>query len=318
MEHVVITGADGFIGSNLTKYFVARNYFVYAVVSPMSKTTGRIANMENVCLIINDLKNYEQIAKNIDDGPIALIHLAWAGVSPEERQATDVQVQNIALALQSVKLAHLIHAQRFIFPGSTMEYSYCGGLINESAKPSPQNAYGAAKISARYLCESLCKELQVPYIYIVITGIYGSDRYDNNVITYTIRSLLAREKPRYTRLEQMWDYIHIDDLTEAILQIAQKGKAGAFYSIGHGDNWPLYQYINIIHDLIDPSLPLGIGEISYSDERIPSSCMDLTTLKNDTGFCPKIPFDQGIQQVILKIKEELNQNKNSWNDGLGI
>lgn len=305
MEHVVITGADGFIGSNLTRYFVKNNFFVYAVVSPESKTTDRISNIRNVRVIVNDLKNAEQIAGQIDAVPIALIHLAWAGVSPEERRATNVQVQNITLALQSVKLAHLIHAQRFIFPGSTMEYSYCGGLINESAKPSPQNAYGAAKISARYLCESLCKELHVPYVYIVITGIYGSDRYDNNVITYTIRSLLAGEKPRYTKLEQMWDYIHIDDLVEAILQIAQKGRAGAFYSIGHGDNWPLYKYVNIIHNLIDPSLPLGIGEIPYTDGRMPSSCMDLTALKKDTGFCPKIPFDKGIQQVILKIKEEL-------------
>ena len=309
MENIIITGADGFIGSNLTKYFVSKNYFVYAVVSPKSKTTSRIQNIENVCVIVNELENYEQIAKNIKITPIAFIHLALAGVSPEERNSTDIQVQNITLALNAVKLAHIINAQRFIFPGSTMEYSYCGGLINEFSRPSPQNAYGAAKISARYLCESLCKELNVSYVYIVITGIYGSDRHDNNVITYTIRSLLAGEKPSYTKLEQMWDYIHIDDLVEAILQIAQKGKSGAFYSIGHGDNWPLYKYINIIHNLIDPSLPIGIGEIPYEDERIPSSCMDLTALKNDTGFCPKIPFDEGIQQVILKIKEELYSNK---------
>ena len=308
MEHVVISGADGFIGSNLTKRFISQDCIVYAVVSPQSTTTSRLYDLQNVHIIVAQLDDFEEIAAKIPKEPIAFFHLAWAGVSPESRNSTDAQKQNIDLALCAVRLAHLVNAQRFIFPGSTLEYSYCGGLINKSAIPSPQNAYGAAKISARYMCEFLCKELNLPYIYVVITGIYGSDRRDNNVITYTIRSLLSGQKPKYTKLEQLWDYIHINDLVEAMYCIAYKGRDGAFYSIGHGDNWPLYKYIEIIHKQIDSSLPIGIGEIPYEDERIPSSCMDLSTLESDTGFSPKIPFETGIQEVIEKIKQEIHQN----------
>lgn len=309
MKHVVITGADGFIGSHLVKYFSSRGWLVYAVVSSLSCTTQRIQGLDNVSVIADDLEHTTQIAQHIPQFPQAFFHLAWAGVSPEERASTDLQVKNIPLALQAVHLAHLLQAKRFIFPGSTMEYSYCGSIINASARPSPQNAYGAAKISGRYLCESLCRELGVPYIYVVITGIYGADRLDNNVITYTIRSLLERKKPRYTKLEQMWDYIHIDDLVEALVCIAQKGRAGAFYSIGHGDNWPLRTYIETIRDLIDPSLPMGIGEIPYSGDQIPSSCMDLTALEKDTGFSPRISFEDGIKEVIANIRNTLYLNK---------
>lgn len=309
MKHVVITGADGFIGSHLTKYFIAHSYFVYAIVSPMSQTTHRIQNLEHVCVIAEDLNNYTAISKKVPDSPVAFFHLAWAGVSPEERQSTIFQSENISLSLYAVQLAHLLHAKRFIFPGSTLEYSYCGQLINDSARPSPQNAYGATKISARYLCESLCHELDVPYIYVVITGIYGADRIDNNVITYTIRSLLLHKKPQYTKLEQLWDYIHIDDLTDALLYIAQKGKAGSFYSVGHGDNWPLRNYIEVIHNLIDPSLPIGIGEIPYTSDIIPSSCIDLTALRNDTGFSPRIPFEYGIKGVIDTMRKQIKECK---------
>lgn len=305
MEHIVITGADGFIGSNLTRYFASHHCVVYAIVSPDSQTTHRIQNLENVYIITEALENYLKIVKKIPCSPVAFFHLAWAGVSPEERNATDLQIQNISLALCAVHLAHLINAKRFVFPGSTLEYSYCGDLINASAIPSPQNAYGAAKVSARYLCESLCRELETPYIYVVITGIYGAQRNDNNVITYTIRSLLSGKKPQYTSLKQLWDYIHIDDLVEALYCIAQKGKASAFYSVGHGDNWPLSNYIRIIHNLIDPSLPIGIGELPYTDGKIPSSCVDLTTLKADTGFSPRISFEDGIRDVILKMKREM-------------
>lgn len=202
-------------------------------------------------------------------------------------------------------MAAQLQAQRFILPGSTMEYTYCGQKINEKACPSPQNAYGAAKISARYLCQTLCEELKLPYIYMVITGIYAADRRDNNVIYYTISELLQGRKPSFTALQQRWDYIHIDDVMQAFYLIATKGKGGAFYSVGHGDNWPLVNYITQIRDIIDPSLPLGIGEIPYKDTRLPSSCVDMVSLKKDTGFVAEIPFEVGIKKVIEAMREEL-------------
>lgn len=74
--------------------------------------------------------------------------------------------------------------------------------------------------------------------------------------------------------------------------------------MGHGDNWPLYKYIEIIHKKIDPRLPLGIGEVPYSNGILPCSCIDLTDIHKDTGFEPKIDFDKGISLVIDRIKEE--------------
>ena len=181
--------------------------------------------------------------------------------------------------------------------------------MNTSAKtpPSPQNAYGAAKVAARFLCESLCKELKIPYIYAVATGIYASDRRDDNVIYYTISKLLKREKPSLTKLEQLWDYVHIDDAVEALYLISTKGKDGAFYSIGHGDNWALANYIYKIRDIIDPSLPLGIGEVPYKGRSgvLPCSCVDLTDLCHDTGFVPRVSFEEGITRVIEAVKNQL-------------
>lgn len=307
MKHVVITGADGFIGRHLTRFFSQNGIKVYAIVSKKSTTLERLSNIANVEILVGDSEDYQIVAKKILPYPIAVIHLAWDGVSPEFRNITEMQVKNIGLCLEAVRLASAIYAHRFIFPGSTMEYAYCGQEINETATPSPQNAYGAAKIAARYLCASLCEELKISYIYCVITGIYSADRADNNVIYYTIRQLLNRQPTRYTRLEQCWDYIHIDDLVNALYLVALKGKNGAFYSIGHGDNWPLSNYIYQIRDIICPEAELGIGELPYKDERLPSSCIDLTSLKSDTGFQPKIEFREGIQDVILAVKQSIEK-----------
>ena len=302
MKTAVITGGDGFIGSHLVRYFAGEGVKVYALTVPNSPLIGRIQDISNVVVLQKSLNETDALVSELPRDAIAFIHLAWSGVSPESRSSVQIQIKNIELCMQAAHLAAKIDAQRFILPGSTMEYSYCGQEINERSCPSPQNAYGAAKISTRYLCEALCEELKLPYIYTVLAGIYAADRADNNVIYYTISELLNGKKPQLTALEQRWDYVYIDDVVRAFYLIAEKGKGGAFYGIGHGDNWPLFNYIIQIRDAIDPSLPLGIGEIPYKDAWLPSSCVDLTSIKKDTGFTPQVPFEIGIKKVISTIK----------------
>ena len=284
---------------------MAQGDAVTALIMENSPIRHRIEGLENVTIVEGDLGDWETLAESLPSEPTAFFHLAWAGVSPEGRNSVEVQLPNIELCLNAARLAHKIGAQRFILPGSTTEYPY-SDIINEQALPCPLNAYGAAKVSARFLCQSLCESLGLPYIYMVITGVYSADRVDNNVIYYTIASLLEGKRPAFTALSQLWDYVHIDDVMLAMKLIAQKGKAGAFYVIGHGDNWPLANYIYAIRDAIDPSAPMGVGEVPYKDGKIPSSCVDLTALRQDTGFEPRIPFSEGILGVIEKVREMKN------------
>ena len=94
-------------------------------------------------------------------------------------------------------------------------------------------------------------------------------------------------------------------MIRAFLLVGEKGKNEAVYAVGHGDNWELNNYIEIIHNMIDASLPLGLGEIPYDSEVLPSSCIDLTDIQNDTGFEPAVDFKTGISIVIEKLKREM-------------
>ena len=300
---VIISGGDGFIGSHMAKYLANAGYDVFALVVPNNPNTKNIQSIQGVTIVEGDLFDINSFKNKLPSNPVAFFHFAWIGVAPEQRKITDVQKNNIELTINAVMLANSIHAQKFIFPGSTFEYSFSGTVINRYTNPSPQDAYGAAKISAKYFSQILCNEYGIDYMYCVISGIYSEDRLDNNVITYTINSLLQGKKPSLTKLEQKWDYVYIDDVVEAFEYIIRKGKNNAFYVIGHGDNCPLSEYIYTIRDLIDKKLPLGIGEIPYPNNSIPMSCVDLTELKEDTGFEPRVPFRIGIVKVIENIKK---------------
>lgn len=305
-KNIMITGADGFIGNNLCKYLAKNGFQVYAIVQKNSLNRYKIENINEINIIESELCDIDYISKAVPKGFLALIHLAWSGVEPERRNLFSDQIVNIDLINYAVNLANRIHAKRFLFPGSTFEYLYYGSKINKDAKPSPQDLYGATKIAARYYAQVLCNKFEIDFLYLVISGVYAPDRNDNNVINYTINKLINGQKPSLTKLEQLWDYVYIDDVVASIEAVMMKGKKNGFYTIGHGDNWPLSKYINIIRDHINPDIELGIGDIPYKNNTMPMSCVDISDLINDTGYTPRVDFKDGISIVI---NQRLKQNK---------
>ena len=307
MKKVIVTGATGFIGTYLVKRLASENVEVWAVIYPNDPKKSSINSLRNVhcveCSIEELLQHTDMFPKDAD----VFYHLAWQGVNAKDRDNMECQIANINMGLQCIKFAAEIDVKKFILPGSTSEYLYYGKPIDEKAIPSPQNAYGSVKVALRYLAQEYARQFGLSFIYTVITGIYAADRRDNNVIFYVIEKLLKKEKPSVTKLEQLWDYVNIRDVVEALVRIGRFGKANTFYTIGHGDNWPLYKYIDIIHNYIDPTAPIGIGEIPYKDDRLPSSCVDLTKIFEDTGFVPKVQFEDEIKKVIDTMASKMVQ-----------
>lgn len=309
MKSAVITGADGFLGSHFTRKCAGNDTEVWAVVHPESPNAGRISGVPGVHVVVSDIPGLSSKRDLFPESTDVFYHFAWQGVNADDRDNFDVQTGNIGMALDAVRFAGSLSAKKFITPGSTNEYLYYGKPIDQNAVPSPSNAYGSVKVAVRFLAQSLAEKFGMEFVYPVITGIYAADRKDNNVLFYTIEKLLRHEKPSLTRLEQLWDYVYIDDVVEALSLLGDNGRDGVLYAIGKGDNQPLYRYIEQIRDLIDPALPLGIGEIPYRNGWMPCSCVDLAAIHRDTGFVPRVEFEDGIRRVIAAIKEEKKEKE---------
>ncbi len=307
MKKALVTGADGFIGQKLVKKLLDEGVEVYGIAYPGSTVYENVKLPSALHIKYMDLNQSMNHVREFPGDIDVLYHFAWIGVKPELRDNLDAQMINVYMTIECMKLAIAIGIKKIVFPGSTNEYLYYGKPLNKDALPSPNNSYGAAKIALRYLCGDYASRNGIDFVYTIIAGIYSADRRDSNVIFYTIDKLLHKEKPMLTKLEQLWDYVYIDDVTEALYLVGKKGKNGGVYAIGHGDNWALSNYIRIIHQKIDPSLPLGIGEVPYATDVLPCSCIDLTDIKKDTGFVPRIDFEEGITRVIEKIKADMEE-----------
>ncbi|MCL2704754.1 MAG: NAD(P)-dependent oxidoreductase [Spirochaetaceae bacterium] len=301
MRKVIITGACGFLGRKLSEAFISKGITVYAIdcidFFPISHKLLKYHKSDiegNAFPSDPDLYNAD-----------TLFHFAWNGVHPDYRNDYERQSKNISSLLNILSFVQRINVLKTIIPGSASEYATSEMPITGNNTPGAIDGYGAIKSACHIISHAWAQQNNLPLIWVVPSSIYGPGRNDNNALTYTIKTLLNGEKPTFTALEQRWDYIYIDDFINALMLIAEKGVACKSYALGYGKARALHEYITVIRDIINPTLPLGIGERSYKSGKPDNSEMDISELEKDTGFTPLIPFDEGIKKTIEWFKENI-------------
>lgn len=299
MKKVVVVGANGFLGSRLSIALADNGYSVVALVDRRFPYDS-IKNKQGITIqefILEDIDelNDALIFKNVD----TLYHFAWAGVNAHARNNAEVQVQNVMYGLKVVEFAEHHKIKRVVIPGSAAEEGCGDGIITGHEMPAPSDMYSTAKVATRYICQTYAHQNNIDLIWALVTSIYGPERNDKNLISYVIQTLLKGEKPSTTGLEQKWDYLYIDDMIRAFILLGEKGVGGRIYPVGSGEHKQMREYVEIIRNMINPSLPLGIGDIPYKNpNKIDNQVLDISNMKEDTGFSPQYTFEEGIKKTI--------------------
>ncbi len=285
------------MGKWLTEELTKHEIEVIVLVRKLS-LKEELKNGSRVRYVLYDSEEYEQLCAEEQGSIDVFYHLAWGGVSAEEKNDCELQLNNIGFSVKMLELAGRLAVGKFIATGTVAEYSMCESIMDINARQTPNDMYGAAKTAAHYMLETRARILKIPFIWAVLPSTFGEGRRDNNIITYTIVSLLRAEKPRYGDLMQMWDFLYVAEVARALRYLGEKGLTEKNYAIGSGIFKPLKNYITAIRDIIDPALPLGIGEIPSYSQKAFSSCVSIYDLTKDTGYIPKIGFEEGIKRTI--------------------
>ena len=296
-KRAILTGATGFIGSWLAQQLLQNQVEITVITRNASKLLPEFLNDRNCIIIEKDVGGIE-IEDFATGGYDYFFHLAWGGVAPEEKNNVELQLHNVAISLKAMEVANALGCRKFIASGTVAEYALRKGVIDVNGKQSPNDLYGAAKVAAHYFLEVRARQLGQNFNWVILPSTYGPRRTDNNIITYTIKSLLKGEKPMYGSLAQMWDFLYVEEVVKAIIAIAEKGLPDKVYGIGSGRYRPLSSYAEEIRDIINPALPLGIGEKPNESGKTSSSCVNIYDLIADTGFIPKEDFVQNIKTTI--------------------
>lgn len=303
MKKVIVTGANGFIGTALCRELSDQGISVIAVVRNEEENISNIENLKGLRVVYSDLSEFKNLNEKISDRDIdVLYHLAWVGSAGPLRGSADVQFNNIKYTCDTVKACSKMNCKRFVFASSIMEYEI-EAVMATDATPGINTLYSSAKVSADYMARTIAGSLGVDYIRAVISNIYGPGELSPRLVNTSIRKLLNGEHCVFSAGEQTYDFIYIDDAAKTFVAIGEKGVANRTYYIGSQNPRPLKEFLCELRDQVDPNIEIGLGEIPFNGVSLTYTEFDIHAVKNDTGFVPSVSFTEGIKNTIEWIKE---------------
>ena len=317
MKKVLITGAGGFVGKYLSKIYADKNeYEVYGTVRNEADcvTDGCIK-------IVLDLKKQElvdEIIKTIK--PDIVVHLAaqssvkLAWEDPIETMYTNV----IGTMFLLDSLKKYDNDAKIVLVGSSEEYGSAvkkDPYINEESSCVPENIYAISKYTQGRIGRLYAKTYGMDIVMTRSFNHTGPMQSPTFVVSDFCRQVAMIEKGlqenviRVGNLSAYRDFTDVRDIAYAYYLLSINGKRGEVYNVASGMTLQIEQILNKIVSMSDTQIIVEIDPNKFRPTEVPKICPDITKIKEDTGWEPKIDIDDTIEDVLNYWRNELPKSK---------
>ena len=294
MKKILITGGTTAIGSAIVRAYLNDGDEVTCICRANS---WRIDNVPKEARIIDcSLEKLSEL--EINDSYDIFIHCAWANTDPVGRNTINLQYKNVGYTIEAVQLAAKTGCKAFIGAGSQAEYGMSDKPFTVDTPVNPTSAYGIAKYAAERFAFTLCEQLNIKFNWLRILSVYGINEGPKTLIRYLIDELKAGRSPEVTKCEQIWDYIYCDDCASAFKAVVEKAPHGKVYPLGVGMPKSLKDYVETVQKIVAPDIPVLFGKKDYYPNQPMYMVADISELVNDTGWKPRVSFEDGIKLML--------------------
>ena len=336
---VLVTGADGFMGSHLTDALVEIGADVHAFVRATSSgALNNIGHLRRRLKVhfadLTDKTSIDYVVRELCDAPDRpyVFHLgAQAHVHESWHRPYETVMANMlgTLNLLQSVVDHKLELEKFDTAGTSEEYGNVHAdmrefhtfdaeeslILHERSPINPKSIYATAKVAADFLTMNYYDAYGVPGVVTRMFNNYGPRQNPRYVTGTIITQALERETIELGSLEPMRDFCFCTDGVRGHLTVAAHGAAGDLYVYGQGRNISMREWAELI-------LRVGRDE-GYWDEREivttplrvrpgSSEVMALRVgyekLHRETGWEPLVSWDEGVSRTIRWYAE----NRDRW------
>ena len=265
IKKIVITGGRGFIGTNLIKFLLSKNFEIHNFdkisYCSVPDTFTNFSKNRYFFYKIN-LSNKNKIEKTLlKIKPLIIINLAADShvdksiESPSKFFANNVSsclnlLESIRKNKKELKLKKIIHLSTDeVFGGDNKFPS------KEDDKYETNSPYSASKASCDHLCRAFFKTYKIPVVIIHCCNNYGPFQFTEKFIPTIISKYINNQSiPLYGSGKNIREWIYAEDLCSAIFKIIKKGKIGEKYNIGTGERISNVEIIKTILKILSKYL----------------------------------------------------------------
>lgn len=320
MKKVLVTGADGFIGSHLTESLLEKGYEVKAFAYYNSfNTWGWLDSLpadklKEIEVFTGDVRDPNGVREAMQ-GMDAVFHLAALIAIPFSYHSPDSYVDtNIKGTLNVLQAARQLETERVLVTSTSEVYGTAQYVpIDEKHPYQGQSPYSATKIGADRLAESFYRSFQMPVSIVRPFNTFGPRQSARAVIPTIISQLLAgKEEIKLGSLTPTRDFNYVKDTAAGFIAIAESAR-----TIGEEINIATRQEISIgelaqeIISQINPNAKIVCDEQRLRPEKSEVNRLlgDNTKIQTLTDWKQQYTFAQGIEETIGWMRQNMNAYK---------
>lgn len=292
---MLLTGANGFIGRHVAKSLSEKGYQVHGVTSSNNAHSPFVHQWHETDLL--DVTSITPLVLEVK--PDFLVHLAWY-VSPGAYSGTEnIRWVQSTIQLMASYFEVMKHNGRMVAAGSGFEYDRNYGYCVEGITPlNPDTFYGQCKNAARLLLDAFAAENDFSCAWARIFNVYGPGESPKRLVPSVITSLLSGRRASCSKGEQYRDYMHVFDVSAAIVELMEATAVTGAVNIATGIPTQVKDIIMHIGSNLNMSSLIGLGDISSAESELPFSVADVRRLSLETNFSPGYNLSEGLDQTI--------------------
>lgn len=270
---ILVTGAAGFIGSNLVAKLVEQGCKVCILVKPSTN----LARIQDLLLKVDccraDLLDFNSLKRELEEiKPQGIFHLAasniQSGVTAEDDEVVKTNILGTRNLLQAL---NQIDYDFFINVGSFLEYGPKPGPIKESELCAPTELYSITKLAATLYGQTVARRDNKPIITFRLFTPYGPAIQPGRLIYEVITRSLRNEEINLTQPNIARDFIFVEDIVNLLLEAKDKAKdyKGEIFNVGSGKATTLESIVNEVLKITGSNSKIKWGSfrtVAYDSE----------------------------------------------------
>lgn len=307
MANILVTGADGFIGSHLTEMLVQQGHRVKALSQYNSFNywgwLEDIAGLDQVEVLSGDVRDphyCKHITQNVDAiyHLAALIAIPYSYVAPDSYVDTNIKgTLNICQAALDNKVGRVVHTSTSEVYG-TAQYV----PIDEKHPLQPQSPYSASKIAADAMAMSFYNAFGLPLTIARPFNTYGPRQSARAVIPTIITQIAGGKKQiQLGDVTPTRDFNYVEDTCRGFIALAESDKTlGETVNIGSNSEISIGDTLNLIKDIMRSDVEFIVDEQRLRPEKSEVNRLwcDNGKIKALTGFEPQVDLTEGLRRTV--------------------
>lgn len=300
-EMIFITGANGFIGSHLTRRLVKSNKEVHILIKK-DADIKRLKEIQNKIIIhqgdLTEEKTIHRILNKVK--PKKIFHLGSL-VNPERNinLFSDMIKINLIGTLNLLKAIKNLNIDCFINTGTCEEYGNGKAPFKESQTPKPVSPYSFSKVASTKLAQTYHVITKKPIITLRPFLTYGPNQSPYLIIPSLINKALKNENFNMTKGEQTRDIIFVDDVVDAYIKASESKEAiGKIINVGTGKETKVRDLAEKIIELTKSETQIKFGALPYREGEVMHFFADTSKVKKLLNWEAKISLTKGLKKTI--------------------